>query len=166
MIASVLDGYSAACDRASITDRPTVWATHTNIWGEPRGEIGIDADTVGTIGGPDVATFAALVPFIVVPTIAVSALVIDHSDRRKLTVIHISIDHTETTVSPWRVSYGIKDDGTLSHARPIMASVPSELQRVLDTVIDARCDQFAWTEDLEFDGSLKVAVAFMRMLSE
>ena len=165
MIAETLASYSAACERSTIENRPTVWAIHFDIWNEKRGEIGLGPD-----GEPATAAFAAMIPFVVVPEIGTSILVLDLSGlkHRELAITELMIDKTESRVHHCRVPFGIGDSGSMDFGNVKDQGSPyvsAQVLAMLTTVIDARRDRFGWDESFSFEAATRVAAEFVRRLA-
>ena len=108
MIAEALASYAAACERASM--RPLVWADHFDIWNTERGEIGL---TSSNLDGQAHAVFATLIPFVLVPEIGTSILVLDLSGlgQRTLSMTELVVEKSEISTNHCWVPFGIDDDG-------------------------------------------------------
>ena len=168
MIAETLASYSAACDRASIETRPTVWAIHFDIWNEKCGDIGLRH--------PDKTcqshhAFAALIPFVLVPEVGTSILVLDLSGltHRELAIIELTVDKSEIETHHCRVPFGIGDDGAMGFGNVtdgLSSFVPTRMLATVDRVTDGRRERFAWNEGFSFESSVQVAVEFVKALSE
>ncbi len=166
MIDETLASYSAACDRASIDRRPLVWANHFDIWRQPLGDLGLnDRDELAT------AAFAVMIPFVVVPEIATSVLVVDLSElvTRELALIQFSVNAGGTLTEHWQTRFGINDDGTLVFDSPRFGLpshvTPPSLLASLSVVTDARRDRVGWSDCWTFNSSTKVVDEFLRRLT-
>lgn len=164
MIAEILASYAAACERSTIENRPTVWAIHFDIWNEKRGEIGLGH------GEPATAAFTALIPFVLVPEIGTSILVLDLSGlkHRELAITELIIDKTESKVHHCRVPFGIGDGGSMDFGNVKDQGspyVPAQVLATLTTVIDARRDRFGWDESFSFEAATRVAAEFVKQLA-
>ena len=167
MIAETLASYSAACDRASVDRHPTIWATHFDIWNTKRGDIGLRH--------PDKTcqshhAFAALIPFVLVPEVGTSILVLDLSGltHRELAIIELTVDKSEIEVQHCRVPFGIGDDGAMDFGNVIdglSSFIPTQMLATVDRVTDGRRERFAWDDDFSFESSVRVAVEFVRQLA-
>lgn len=167
MIAEALTGYAAACDRASIDRRPLVWANHFDIWNTERGEIGL---MPSNSDGQATAVFAALIPFVLVPEIATSVLVLDLSglEHRELALIHLSVSSAGVDVAHYRVPFGINDRGTLDLGdidHRLSPFVSTDILGAVSRVMAGRRQRFAWDEEFSFDASVQVAEAFVTALT-
>jgi len=167
MIAEALISYAAACERASIDQRPLVWANHFDIWNTERGEIGL---TSSNPDGQAAAAFAALIPFVLVPEIATSVLVLDLSglEHRELALVRLSVSSAEVAVAHYRLPFGIDDRGALDLGdidnRP-SPFVSTDVLGAVSRVMAGRRDRFAWDEEFSFDASVQVAEAFVTALT-
>lgn len=166
MIAETLAAYSAACERATIENRPTAWAIHFDIWNENQGEIGL----VHSNDGQANAAFAALVPFVLVPQIGTSILVLDFCDlkHRELAVTELTVVGSEIESHHCHVPFGVGDNGSMDFANVENEGSPFvsfQVLAMLDTVIDARQKRFGWDEYFSFDDSVRVATEFVRRLA-
>ncbi len=156
-IASVLDDYAAACARVDIAHQPSTWVIHYDIWCEVCGELGIEVD----VAQPN-AAFAALIPFVVIPEIADSILILDISGLtvRELALIHLSASPEGTQSDYWWVPFGLDDAGLYHFGSPhpgVSPLISSGLQRSISTVVRARQDRVGWESAWSFDGSLLLA---------
>lgn len=168
MIAETLASYSAACDRASIESRPTVWADHFDIWNTERGEIGL---LPSNPDGRSTAVFAALIPFALVPEISNSVLVLNLSGLayRELAVIRLSVSSAGIEVTHCRVPFGIGDDGVTDFGNVkdgLSSFVSTRVLAAVDRIADGRRERFAWDEAFSFDASVRVAEEFVRALTD
>ena len=169
MIAEVLTSYAAACERASIDRRPLVWANHFDIWNTERGEIGLASSHPD---GQASAVFATLIPFILVPEIATSVLVLDLSSlvinkERTLSMTELVVEKSEVNINHCWVPFGIGDDGSFYFGNvengysPFMSPY---ISAALDRIMAGRRERFAWDEEFSFDASVRVAAEFVRQL--
>lgn len=166
MIAEALTSYAAACERASIDQRPLVWANHFDIWNTERGEIGLMPTNPN---GQATAAFAALIPFVLVPEIGTSILVLDLSSlgQRTLSMTELVVEKSEIHTNHCWVPFGIGDDGSFYFGKVESGLSPFMSTQVLpavDRIIDGRRDRFAWDEEFSFDASVRVAAEFVRQL--
>ena len=168
MIAEALASYAAACERASIDRRPLVWANHFDIWNTERGEIGLMSSNPD---GQATAIFAALIPFVLVPEIATSVLVLDLSslENRELALVRLSVSSAGVDVAHYRVPFGINDRGTLDLSdidNRLSSFVSIDVLGAVSRVMAGRRDRFAWDEEFSFDASVQVAEAFVSALAK
>jgi hypothetical protein len=166
MIAETLASYSAACDRANIDRRPTVWADHFNIWNEECGEIGLVTPDDGQANG----AFAALIPFVLVPEIGTSILVLDLSGwkHRELAIIELMVVKSETEIHHCRVPFGVDDNGTMDFGNVKDEGSPyvsAQILAAVGRIADGRRERFAWNEEFSFELSVRVAAEFIRQLA-
>ena len=167
MIAEALASYATACERASIESRPTVWANHFDIWNTERGEIGLMPSNPD---GQATAAFAALIPFVLVPEIGTSILVLDLStlDQRTLSMTELVVEKSEISINHCWVPFGIGDDGSFDFGNVENGSSPfmsAHISAAVNRIVDGRRKRFAWDEDLSFDASVQVAEAFVTALT-
>ena len=167
MIAEALTSYAAACERASIDRRPLVWANHFDIWNTERGEIGLMPSNPD---GQATAAFAALIPFVLVPEIGTSILVLDLSSlgQRSLSMTELVVRKSEISINHCWVPFGIGDDGSFYFGNVENGSSPfmsPYISAALDRIMAGRRDRFAWDEDFSFDASVQVAEAFVTALT-
>ena len=168
MIAEALTSYAAACQRASIDRRPLVWANHFDIWNTERGEIGLASSNPD---GQGPAAFAALIPFVLVPEIATSVLVLDLSGlkNRELALIRLSMSSTRDDLAHYRVPFGINDRGTLDLGdidNTLSPFVSTDVFGAVSRIMAGRRERFVWDEEFSFDSSVQVAEAFVTALTE
>ncbi len=167
MIAEALASYVVACERASIDRRPLVWANHFDIWNTERGEIGL---TSSNPDGQAPAVFAALIPFVLVPEIGPSILVLDLSglEHRELALVRLSVSSAGVDVAHYRMPFGINDRGTLELGnvdnRP-SPFVSTDVLGAVSRIMAGRRERFAWDEAFSFDASVQVAEAFVSALA-
>lgn len=167
MIAETLASYSDACDRASIEARPTVWAIHFNIWNEKCGEISL----VTPDGGQANGAFAALIPFVLVPEIGTSILVLDLSGlkHRELAILELVVVKSDIEIHHCRVPFGVNDSGTMDFGNVKKEGSPyvsAQVSAAVGRIADGRRERFAWNEEFSFESSVRVATEFVRQLSE
>ena len=168
MIVEALTSYVAACERSSIDRRPLVLANHFDIWNVERGEIGLASSSPD---GQAPAAFAALIPFVLVPEIATSVLVLDLSglEHRELALVRLSVSSTGDDVAHYRLPFGIDDRGVLDLGDIDDRSSPflsTDVLGAVSRVMAGRRDRFAWDEAFSFDASVQVAEAFVTALTE
>ena len=166
MIAEALTSYATACERSSM--RPLVWANHFDIWSTERGEIGLMSSNPDELA---TAAFAALIPFVLVPQIATSVLILDLSglEHRELALVRLSVSSTGEEVAHYRVPFGINDRGTLELGdidNSLSSFVSVDVLGAVSRVMAGRRDRFAWDEAFSFDASVQVAEAFVTALAE
>ena len=167
MIAETLASYATACERASIDRRPLVWANHFDIWNTERGEIGLMSSNPD---GQATAAFAALIPFVLVPEIGTSILVLDLStlDQRSLSMTELVVEKSEISINHCWVPFGIGDDGSFHFGNVENGSSPfmsAHISASLNRIMAGRRTRFAWDEDFSFDASVQVAEAFVTALT-
>lgn len=167
MIAEALSSYAAACERASIDRRPLVWANHFDIWNTERGEIGLAPSNPD---GQTSAVFAALIPFVLVPEIGTSILVLDLStlDQRTLSMTELVVEKSEISINHCWVPFGIGDDGSFYFGNVENGSSPfmsAHISAAVDRIVAGRRERFAWNEEFSFDASIRVATEFIRQLA-
>jgi len=126
MIAQALAAYTAACERTSIDRRPLVWTDHFDIWNTECGGLGLTPSSAARAN----AAFATLIPFVLVPTIATSVLVLDLSGlkHRELALVRLSVSSAGMYLTHHRVPFGIDDRGAF-----ILGNVDDSLSRQLNS---------------------------------
>ncbi len=167
MIAEALTSYAAACQRVSIDRRPLVWADHFDIWNTERGEIGLAPSNPD---GQATVAFAALIPFVLVPEIGASVLVLDLSTlgQRTLSMTELVIENSEISTNHCWVPFGIDDDGSFHFGdvkQDVSPFMSTQTLAAIDRVTDGRREHFAWDENLSFDASIRVATEVIRQLA-
>lgn len=166
MIAEALTSYGAACQRVSIDRRPLVWAGHFDIWNTERGEIGL---ATSNSDGQATAAFAALIPFVLVPEIGTSILVLDLSslEQRTLSMTELVVENSEISTNHCWVPFGIGDDGYFHFGdieNDVSPFMSTQVSAAVNRIIDGRRERFAWNEEFSFDASVRVAREFVRQL--
>ena len=154
----VLDTYAAHINRHQVEHRPRAWATHIDIWNEPRGEIGVPGNNT------TIAVFAVLVPFFLVPSIGTSWLVTDCSDHeiRHVTVVKLKASLEGIEVESWRVPFSMDDDGVLAFDEPARGhGVPEPVKTAVAGVVSGRLESAFWADDLDYDTACMVAKALL-----
>ena len=167
MIVEALTSYTAACERAAIDRRPTVWANHFDIWNTECGEIGLMPNPDGQAP----AVFAALIPFVLVPEIATSVLVLDLSglENRELALVRLSVSSAGVDIAHYRVPFGIDDRGAFDLGdidNRLSPFVSTDVLGAVSRIMAGRRERFAWDEEFSFDASVQVAEAFVTALTK
>jgi hypothetical protein len=132
-----LQAFADYCDRNTLDRRPTVYSRFVDIYGDPRGEIGLpDPDDVNS------SVFALLCPWAMIPTIGDAWLIVDQVDA--LSVSHLFVNFRGMFNSHWSVPYFMDDFGTLSFGEAVSASVDSEIGNALVAVKSERRNKRYW----------------------
>lgn len=132
-----LTAFAAYCHRNDVTRRPTLFVQYVDIWGTPRGEIGLPDPTNITN-----ATFALLAPWVMIPTVGEAWLVVDMVDA--LSVTGLKVNYRGIFNPHWRLDYSVSDTGRLSFGEPVLSPVPDEIGSGIQAAKKERMGQRYW----------------------
>ena len=156
-----LEAYADHVDRNPLDSHPTVWAIHHDIWGKPLGEMGIPADMAPMLW----SVFAALAPFVLLPTVGRADLVIDCGELApRLSHVEIRVESGRVGyVTPRSVSYEISDTGQwrFTTATPDEVGVPKPAREAVALALNARSQQVGWSETVTYDQALETAARML-----
>jgi hypothetical protein len=152
---SPLDAFSAYCDRHLLTNRPTVWVQYTDIWQEPRGELGHSDTTAEDLR---LACFALLAPWAMIPTIGEAWLIVDWLEDLKVTRLRAT---AAGIFDPhWSVAYWMDDEGRLAFGDWEPETPMPAIAQAIAAAKDARFKQTFW----EFDHTIESMVPVVQGL--
>lgn len=154
MIDSHLAAFADHCNRHTIARRPNIWVRFVDVWGEPKGEIGLPDATDETN-----AAFSLMIPWAMVPTLAEAWLVVDHLDYLQVMCLKVS---TRGMFNPtWKVPYKMADDGCMSFGEPIRDAVPGHLAAAVQGVKRARRVQAFWESEHSIESLMPIVEALL-----
>lgn len=155
ILATALTVYAQACHRATVENRPLIWAYHEDVWNEPRGEVGIPHKDDMTAG-----VFVALVPFVVVPEIATAVLIVDVSTLvdRQLAVRSIKATPAGLVHTLWTIPFGIGDGGRIWFGVPVTPNGhPWEIEATIGQVVAGRNQRLGWEDGFTFTEAVELS---------
>ena len=146
---TALEAFADHCDRSPLDRRPTYWAQYVDVWGEPKGELGVSnpptvddpkRDSNGTV-------FAVLTPWLAIPTMATAWLVVDNVDQ--FYVVRVWANSTGFFTPVWSVVYRFEDDGHITPAFPEPIPMPGSIGSGIAAALKARKEQKLWEGDYD-----------------
>ena len=137
-----LRAFAAHCDRMPLTKRPTVWCQFIDIWGDPRGELGVPDPEPAEVTH---TAFALLAPWVIVPTIGEVWLVVDCLEF--LNVVHLHVNVRGMFDPHWTVDYLMDDAGTLVFGEWEATPTPAFIGHAVQAAKRARMAQTMWEHE-------------------
>ena len=151
---SILQAYADHCDRQDVTARPKMFVRFLDIWGDPKGEIGIaePEDLYHT-------AFALLCPWAMIPTLGEAQLVLVVG--RHLEVTKLKASSRGYFEPSWEVPFSMDDRGQLHFGEPMDAVAIPEVGRAVMSVKKARMEQRFWQWAYTFDDVVPVVAGLL-----
>ena len=150
-LVNALQDFADYCDRVGLEARPTVWAQYVDVWGTPRGEMGVADVTVNDLPN---TCFALLTPWATIPTLGSVSLVVDW--LTDLRVVDLKVNMRGIYNPSWSVPYTLSDSGRMSFGTPTPAEMLSTVSLAVAAAKRARTAQTMWRDDYSVDSILPV----------
>lgn len=141
-----LGDFATYCDRVGLQNRPTVWVQYVDIWGTPRGEMGVSDVSVNDLPH---SCFALLAPWVSVPTIGTASLVVDW--LYDLRVVEVKVTLRGIFNPSWAVPYSVSDTGEMTFGEPRPSPMLQAVSPAVAAAKKARTAQTMWADDYTVD---------------
>lgn len=150
----ILGDYANHCQRQG---HAKVWSVHFDIWSEPQGELGMNYTD------PDyeaLAVFAAMVPWMLIPTIGHSWLVVDRTTLRDrwASVVELKASTAGLEHEAWHLSYSVADDASMTWGKPKRGGrlAPNSAEAIKE-IFKGRMSRIGWEDEIDFDQAVMIA---------